>query len=169
MRGLVSGLGISSLQLRVIALYIAINMLDGFDILAMAYTAPAIAGEWQLDPERLGLLFSLGLGGMMAGSILLAPLADRFGRRPLILACLIAATASMFAASIAASLPSLGAARVLTGLAIGAIVPISPPMQCATGLTETVLRHSKSSPDRQGRKATMKVSTASSATNYTRF
>lgn len=113
----------SSLQLRVIALCIAINMLDGFDILAMAYTAPAIAGAWQLDPERLGLLFSLGLGGMMAGSILLAPLADRFGRRPLILACLIAATASMFAASFAASLPSLSAARVLTGLAIGAMLP----------------------------------------------
>jgi benzoate transport len=122
-RGLISGLGMSPLQLRVIALCIAINMLDGFDILAMAYTAPAIAGEWRLDPERLGLLFSLGLGGMMAGSILLAPLADRFGRRPLILACLIAATASMFAASFAASLPSLGAARVLTGLAIGGMLP----------------------------------------------
>lgn len=113
----------SPLQLRVIALCIAINMLDGFDILAMAYTAPAIAGEWQLDPKRLGLLFSLGLGGMMAGSILLAPLADRFGRRPLILACLIAATASMFAASFSESLPSLGGARVLTGMAIGAMLP----------------------------------------------
>ncbi|MFO0120689.1 MAG: MFS transporter, partial [Burkholderiales bacterium] len=55
--------GMSALQLRVIALCICINMLDGFDILAMAYTAPAVGKAWVLSPERLGVLFSLGLGG----------------------------------------------------------------------------------------------------------
>ncbi|MFN9497727.1 MAG: MFS transporter [Erythrobacteraceae bacterium] len=115
--------GMSRLQYRVIALCIAINLLDGFDILAMAYTAPAIGAEWQLSPERLGILFSLGLAGMMAGSILLAPLADRFGRRPTILGSLAIAALSMLVASQSANLLQLGAARVATGLAIGAILP----------------------------------------------
>ncbi|MCZ8018471.1 MAG: MFS transporter [Novosphingobium sp.] len=115
--------GMSALQLRVIALCICINMLDGFDILAMAYTAPAVGKAWVLSPERLGLLFSLGLGGMMAGSLLIAPLADRYGRRPVILACLAIATLSMCAAALSAGLVALGAARVVTGLAIGAILP----------------------------------------------
>ena len=113
----------SRLQYRVIALCIAINLLDGLDILAMAYTAPAIGAEWQLSPERLGILFSLGLAGMMVGSILLAPLADRFGRRPTILASLAIAAMSMLVASQSTNLLQLGAARVATGLAIGAILP----------------------------------------------
>lgn len=115
--------GMSRLQYRVIALCIAINLLDGFDILAMAYTAPAIGAEWQLSPERLGILFSLGLAGMMVGSILLAPLADRFGRRPTILGSLAIAALSMLVASQSTNLLQLGAARVATGLAIGAILP----------------------------------------------
>ena len=59
--------GMSALQLRVIALCTCVNMLDGFDILAMAYTAPAVGKLWALSPSRLGVLFSLGLTGMMAG------------------------------------------------------------------------------------------------------
>ena len=115
--------GMSALQLRVIALCTCVNMLDGFDILAMAYTAPAVGKLWALSPTRLGVLFSLGLTGMMAGSIFLAPLADRFGRRPMILSCLLVATLSMFAAANSGDLLSLGCARVATGLAIGAILP----------------------------------------------
>jgi len=115
--------GMSALQLRVIALCTCVNMLDGFDILAMAYTAPAVGKLWALSPTRLGVLFSLGLTGMMAGSIFLAPLADRFGRRPMILSCLLVATLSMFAAGKSGDLFSLGCARVATGLAIGAILP----------------------------------------------
>ena len=115
--------GMSALQLRVIALCTCVNMLDGFDILAMAYTAPAVGKLWALSPSRLGVLFSLGLTGMMAGSIFLAPLADRFGRRPMILSCLLVATLSMFAAANSGDLLSLGCARVATGLAIGAILP----------------------------------------------
>ena len=115
--------GMSALQLRVIALCTCVNMLDGFDILAMAYTAPAVGKLWALSPSRLGVLFSLGLTGMMAGSIFLAPLADRFWRRPMILSCLLVATLSMFAAANSGDILSLGCARVATGLAIGAILP----------------------------------------------
>ena len=59
--------GMSRLQYRVIALCIAINLLDGFDILAMAYTAPAIGAEWQLSPERLAALIHRRWSEWLAG------------------------------------------------------------------------------------------------------
>ena len=113
----------SPYQLRIIALCIAINMLDGFDILAMAFTAPAIAKDWLLDPATLGMLFSVGLGGMMVGSIILGPMADRFGRRPLILACLILSFIGMLFAGFSATLTQLILARALTGFAVGGMLP----------------------------------------------
>ena len=115
--------GMSPYQLRIIALCIAINMLDGFDILAMAFTAPAIAKDWSLDPATLGMLFSVGLGGMMVGSIILGPMADRFGRRPLILACLILSFIGMLFAGFSATLTQLILARALTGFAVGGMLP----------------------------------------------
>lgn len=115
--------GDRGLRNRVIALCIAINMLDGFDIMAMAYTAPSIGKAWTLSPEQLGMLFSVGLAGMMIGSMVIGLLADRTGRRPMILACLAIGAGGMFAASQAPGLLPLGLARFLTGLAIGGILP----------------------------------------------
>lgn len=112
-----------AVSIRVVALCVIINMLDGFDILAMAYAAPALASEWSLEPQQLGLLFSIGLAGMMAGSILIGPLGDRFGRRPVILACLAGAGMSMTLAGLASSMETLIFARLLTGLAIGGTLP----------------------------------------------
>ena len=110
-------------QIRIVALCMSINMLDGFDILAMAYAAPAVADQWRLDPEQLGILFSLGLGGMMAGSIFIGPMADRFGRRPVIIGCLVGAIAAMTLAGFSADLTMLAIARLLTGFAIGGTLP----------------------------------------------
>lgn len=114
---------LSPLQNRVIGLCFLINIVDGFDILALAYTAPAIGRAWSLGPEQLGILFSVGLAGMMAGSFLLGPLADRFGQRPLILTCLLLAGLSMIAAAFSGSLTPLLIARAFTGLAVGGILP----------------------------------------------
>uniref|UniRef100_UPI00356898B9 MFS transporter n=1 Tax=Immundisolibacter sp. TaxID=1934948 RepID=UPI00356898B9 len=76
---------VSALQWRVIGLCWLVNALDGFDLLAISFAAPAIASAWQLDPQTLGLVFSSGLLGMTAGSLVLGPAADRIGRRRMIL------------------------------------------------------------------------------------
>jgi MFS family permease len=67
-------------QIGAVAICMVLNLIDGFDVLAVAFAAPMLAKDWQLAPDRLGLLFSAGLFGMTAGSLLLAPFADRFGR-----------------------------------------------------------------------------------------
>lgn len=115
--------GLSGFQLRVIGLCVLINMQDGFDILAISYAAPAIAADWQLGNASLGLLFSMGLFGMMLGSLLLGPLCDRIGRRPVLLGGLATSAVAMVGAAVSESLPLLLVSRALTGLSIGALLP----------------------------------------------
>lgn len=73
----------SAYQWFVIALCFLINMLDGFDVLVMAFTAASVASQWALSGVQLGYLLSAGLVGMALGSLVIAPWADRIGRRPL--------------------------------------------------------------------------------------
>lgn len=113
----------SRAQITAVALCTIINMVDGFDILAIAFTAPGIAAEWGLDSRQLGLLFSSGLAGMTIGALALSPLADRSGRRRAVLLSLVLVTAGMMWSAGAASLGALMAARLLTGIGVGAMMP----------------------------------------------
>ena len=76
-------------QWLAIGICIVLNMIDGFDVLVMAFTASSVSAEWALNGAQIGLLLSAGLFGMAAGSLFIAPWADRYGRRPLILLCLL--------------------------------------------------------------------------------
>ena len=84
-RQLIDEKPISGLQLRVVLGCFALNMLDGFDVLAIAFTAPTISQEWQLTPYVLGIIFSAGLIGMTLGAAFIAPYTDVIGRRAMIL------------------------------------------------------------------------------------
>ena len=114
---------VTGLQLTVLALCCTINALDGFDILAISFTAAEIAGEWSLAPDELGLLFSGSLIGMMIGAFAIAPLADRFGRKPVLIASLGLIATGMIATSGVASAPWLFILRVLTGCGVGGVLP----------------------------------------------
>ena len=77
---------VSGQQLLVVGLCMLFNTLDGFDITAMAVVATAVSNELQLSADRLGLIFSFALAGMMGGAMLLAPVSDIIGRRKAIIA-----------------------------------------------------------------------------------
>jgi len=109
-------------QVIVVALCIALNALDGFDVLAISFAAPGIAEEWGIDRAVLGVVLSMELLGMAAGSVLIGNLADRIGRRPTILSCLVVMALGMGAASLAQSVAALSAARLFTGLGIGGML-----------------------------------------------
>src|SRR5687768_12674479 len=110
------------LQIVVVALCIALNALDGFDVLAISFAAPGIAAEWGITRATLGVVLSMELFGMAAGSVLIGNVADRIGRRPTILACLIVMAAGMFLAAAASSVAALSMTRLLTGLGIGGMI-----------------------------------------------
>ncbi len=112
----------SSYQKFIIGMCVAINMLDGFDVLVMAFTAQSIAADWEIPFSSLGLLLSAGLVGMAAGSLILAPYADRFGRRYMILVGLVIITVGMAASAFTQSVTQLVAARLFTGLGIGSLL-----------------------------------------------
>ena len=112
----------SGFQVFAVALCTLLNMLDGFDVLVMAFTASEVAREWSLSGAQLGVLLSAGLFGMAGGSLFLAPLADRFGRRMLIVCCLTLITIGMLLSAAAAAPMQLAALRVLTGLGIGGML-----------------------------------------------
>jgi MFS family permease len=112
-------------QVLAVVLCIALTGLDGFDVLAISFAAPGIAAEWGINRAMLGVVLSIELFGMAAGSALLGTLADRVGRKPTIVLCLCVMTGGMFAASMAQSIPFLAGARLLTGLGIGGMLASS--------------------------------------------
>ncbi|SFG44321.1 benzoate transport [Novosphingobium sp. CF614] len=109
-------------QWAAVALTITLNALDGFDVLSSAFAGPGIKQEWHLGPDGLGAILSMELIGMGIGSLFLGGAADKFGRRPTILACLMLMAAGMFLAATAASPQSLSIYRVITGLGIGGML-----------------------------------------------
>jgi benzoate transport len=98
---------------------VGLNALDGFDVLSISFASPGIARDWHTDKAMLGWLLSMELFGMAAGSLLLGGVADRVGRRPTILGCLIAMAVGMFGAAHAHGVADLLSWRLLTGLGIG--------------------------------------------------
>ncbi|MBM0106048.1 MFS transporter [Steroidobacter sp. S1-65] len=112
----------SSFQIVAVAICVALNALDGFDILAITFAGPGIMREWGLGPGGLGIVISTGLVGMSVGSLAIAPLADTRGRRPIILLCLILMTLGMLFSATANNVVALSIWRVITGLGIGGML-----------------------------------------------
>src|SRR5688500_3671923 len=112
----------SRFQIVAVAICVALNALDGFDILAITFAGPGIMREWQLGPGGLGVVISTGLVGMSIGSLFIAPLADTRGRRPIILLCLVLMTLGMLFSATSRSVTALAIWRVITGLGIGGML-----------------------------------------------
>ena len=112
----------SALQLLVVGLCFLVNMLDGMDVLILSYIAPTLQTDWAIGADRMGVVFSAGILGMAIGGILIAPLADVFGRRLLILASLATSTLAMIASGFVDSVAELMALRVFVGIGIGAVL-----------------------------------------------
>jgi len=113
----------SRFQIFAITVCVLISLIDGFDVLTIAFVAPSISIQWQLTAEQLGVLFSAGLAGMVVGALIISPFADKFGRRFIILCCLAILTIGMFAAGLSTSHTELVISRIFTGLGMGAILP----------------------------------------------
>lgn len=106
-------------QWLMILIPVSINMVDGYDLLALAQAAPVLTREWNLRPDELGELLSYSLAGMAIGALGVSPIADTKGRRPAILFCLILMSLGMFGGALSQGYWGMAAARLLTGIGIG--------------------------------------------------
>ena len=113
---------ISRQQVVVIFVCFLVNIIDGIDILAISYAAPAIAADWNITPQALGLVFSAALVGMCLGAVLISPFSDRIGRRKMILLCLMIISVGIIATAFAQSVVQLMLFRLIAGLGIGSIL-----------------------------------------------
>jgi len=109
-------------QFVVVALTVFMNGIDGFDVLSIAFASPGIAREWGIAQTALGVVLSMELIGMAIGSVLLGGVADKIGRRPTLLGCVIVMVVGMIGATTASSPVQLSIWRVFTGLGIGGML-----------------------------------------------
>ncbi|MBC2637580.1 MULTISPECIES: MFS transporter [unclassified Rhodococcus (in: high G+C Gram-positive bacteria)] len=119
----VDGAPFSRLQKRTLAICIAIAILDGFDVQSIGFAAPAIAKDWGLPVSAFGLVFSAGLVGMMLGGMAFGPIADRIGRRKVILLCTVGVAVFTLLQTIAPNVETLLALRFVCGIGLGGLTP----------------------------------------------
>ncbi|WP_455886179.1 MFS transporter [Pseudomonas rustica] len=115
----------NAFQIAAISMCVLLNIVDGFDILVMAFTAQHVSSEWGLSASELGALFSAGIIGIAIGSMIIAPQADKVGRRTIILLCLVISGIGMTLSGLSESAFQLGALRAITGLGVGGLLTCS--------------------------------------------
>ncbi len=110
-------------QIRLLLTCAAVLFIDGFDTQAIGYVAPAIANDWKLARGALGPVFGAGLFGLMIGALLFGPIADRVGRRRIIIFSTAFFGLGTLATILASDVTSLLTIRFLTGLGLGGAMP----------------------------------------------
>jgi MFS transporter, AAHS family, 4-hydroxybenzoate transporter len=96
---------------------------DGFDTQAIAFVAPAIAKLWGVPPPQFGAVFSAGLVGLALGAFLFGSLADRVGRKSVILFCVALFGVASILTTRSSTMVELGIWRLITGLGLGGVLP----------------------------------------------
>ncbi len=114
---------VSGFQIRVLALCAAVVFMDGFDAQAIGYVAPSISKLWNLPPGALKDVFAAGLIGLMLGALIFGPVADRIGRKGVIIFCTLAFGACTLLTVTADSVESLLIWRLITGFGLGGAMP----------------------------------------------
>ncbi|WP_043289017.1 MFS transporter [Paraburkholderia oxyphila] len=97
-------------------------VMDGFDVQTMGFVAPAIVQAWHISPAQLGPVFGAGLLGMLAGSIVLGGMADKVGRRPVLVGATVFYGLCMLGTTLVHSVPEFLAMRFMTGFGIGGVM-----------------------------------------------
>ena len=114
---------LGSFQIRIISLAFLCALVDGLDFQVVAYAAPQIARTLQLSDASLGIIFSVGLLGSAFGAMTVAPLGDRYGRKMIIVICLLMSGICTALTPFVSTGAELYVLRVITGIWIGGVMP----------------------------------------------
>ena len=114
---------LGALQIRIIVLCGLVALLDGFDLLAIGVAAPAMSKALQIPPNQLGTVLSSALFGLMLGALVLGPIADRFGRKLVLVGATLIFGAFTVCTAGAATWQQVVLYRFLAGFGLGGAMP----------------------------------------------
>lgn len=111
----------------VVLICFAAIVFDGYDLIIFGSTVPSLLAyeAWALTPAEVGTLASYALLGMLFGALASGPLTDRFGRRKVLIACLVLYSSMMLLVAVAPSPEIVGLLRFLAGLGFGGVAPVA--------------------------------------------
>jgi MFS transporter, AAHS family, 4-hydroxybenzoate transporter len=116
---------ITGFNVGLVILAFLVMMTDGYDLGAAAFAGPGLIREWGLRGPELGVLLSSSLAAGFFGPPILGYLADRFGRKRVIVAGAFAFGLCTLAAVATSSLNQLILTRILAGVALAGTLPIT--------------------------------------------
>ncbi|HEP6426039.1 3-(3-hydroxy-phenyl)propionate transporter MhpT [Burkholderia cenocepacia] len=106
-----------------LALCFAIALLEGLDLQSVGVAAPRMAREFGLSVSQMGIAFSAGTFGLLPGAMLGGRLADRIGRKRVLIASTVLFGLLSIATAQVSSFAMLVVVRVLTGIGLGGAMP----------------------------------------------
>lgn len=121
----IDGNKFSKFQWLVFIISFLVILLDGFDTASIGYIAPSLLKEWGIAKPQLAPVLSAALAGLALGSVVIGPLADRFGRKLLLSGAVCLFGMASLVSATAGSLDELVAWRFITGLGLGAAMPLA--------------------------------------------
>ncbi|MCL6599477.1 MAG: MFS transporter [Alicyclobacillus macrosporangiidus] len=111
------------IQLGVILLCGLIATLDGFDLQSISFVAPVLTKLWGIKSAELGPVFSASLAGLMIGALVSGPVADRVGRKAVVVVSVFAFGAFSLLTTLSGNVQELVVYRFLTGVGLGGSMP----------------------------------------------
>lgn len=114
---------VGPLQIRVFVLCMACLVMDGFDVQAMGYAAPAVLADWGVPGPSLGPVFAAANFGVLLGALVFSMLADKIGRRPVLVWSTFFFSVMTIATAFAQTIEQLLWLRFIGGIGMGCIIP----------------------------------------------
>ncbi|MEA3085244.1 MAG: transporter, family, 4-hydroxybenzoate transporter [Paraburkholderia sp.] len=114
---------LGAFRIRIFVVCFLIVLMDGFDTQAIGFAAKAMSVSLDIPVALFGRVFSAGLFGAMVGALLLGPLADRYGRRWMLVTSIVIFSAFSLLTPQATHLNGLLVYRFFAGLGLGGAIP----------------------------------------------
>lgn len=96
---------------------------DGYDLTIYGAVVPTLMEKWQISPVQAGMMGSYALFGMMFGALIFGTLADKLGRKKIILICISIFGLAMLFTGLSQTPVMFGSFRFITGLGLGGLMP----------------------------------------------